>query len=230
MSGNLSTAAVIIISIFIAAAELIIFDGRCYMAVILIVALMACLPYFTSKGGRRAAPKEIWILILSALFSSAIIALGNVFSFLRPFTAVTIAAGMMFGPPAGFTCGVFSTLIFSIFSGVGSWTSFQVIALGFIGAAAGFCRFALIRGNIFIIVFSVVSSFLYSCVDLLDLIWEPGTGFSFNDYPTVILHSIKWFLLYAFADVIMLILIKRKLYRKLIRMKRRFRIFEYSRG
>lgn len=227
MNGKLSTAAVIIISAFIAAIDFILFGGVNYNIVLTITAAVSCLPYITSHGNRRAISYELRIILLLTIISALILYFFPSLSFFRPLTAITVASGIFFGAPIGYTCGVFSALAVSVLSGTGGWTVFQVILLGIIGFFGGLFSKKAYESGIFIIAFTSITSLAFSCTSVLSPIWS-AKGFDFQSYPSILRHSVKWFAVYAVSDVLVVLILKKLSGRKIERMKRRFKIFEYS--
>lgn len=228
MNGMLSTAAVIVISLIIALLDLIIFNGIHYSSVTLILTLLAFLPYIVSHGNKRAVTKELWVIIITSAFSVSGLMMCSVSEFFRPYTAVVVVSGMFFGSAVGFTCGFFSALVASLLTGTGGWTVYQVTIMGIIGFSAGLFRKKLIRGNAFIIVYTLIFSVIYSCMNILSPIWDSKDGFNFSAYAPILMHSFKWFQIYALSDIIITLIIKNLLFRKIARLKKRFRIFEYG--
>lgn len=228
MNGNISTAAVIIISAFAAAIDLILFGGIHYNIVLGILAVLGLLPYTASHGNRRAVSYELRIIIFLTIISSLDIYFCSSLAFFRPITAVTIAAGIFFGSSAGYTCGVFSALAVSLLSGTGGWTVFQVSILGIIGFFAGVFSRKCREHNVFLVILTLISSLAFSCTGVLSPIWSADKGFDFQSYPRILWHSLKWFAMYAVFDIILVLILKKLSVRKTVRMKKRFRIFEYS--
>lgn len=228
MNGKLSTAAVIIISVFAVTIDLILFGGIHYNVVLGIIAAAGILPYLTSHGNRRAVSYELRIIIMLTIISALDIYFCSSLSFIRPLTAVTIAAGIFFGAPAGYICGVFSVLVVSVLSGRGGWTVFQVCLMGIIGFFAGVLSRKARESNIFLSVLTLISAFAFSCTGVLSPIWSADKGFNLQSYPSVLRHSVKWFVVYAVSDIIVILILKKLLSRKAERIKKRFRIFEYN--
>lgn len=228
MNGKLSTAAVIIISAFTAVIDLILFGGVHYNILLGITAALSCLPYLTSHGNRRAVSYELRIIILMTVISFLDIYFCSSLSFFRPLTAVTIAAGIFFGAPAGYTCGVFSALAVSVLSVTGGYTVIQVCIMGMVGFFAGIFSRRSCESNVFLVVLTLVSSAAYSCADVVSPIWSMDNGFDFQSYPSILWHSAKWFAVYAVSDILIVLILKKLSGRKVARMKKRFKIFEYS--
>ena len=228
MNGKLSTAAVIIISAFAAAIDLILFGGIHYNIVLGIIAAAGILPYLTSHGNRRAVSYELRIGILLTSRSARGGCLCLSLSSIRPLTAVTSAAGIFFGAPAGYICGVFSVLAVSVLSGTGGWTVFQVCLMGIIGFFAGVLSRKARESNIFLSILTLISAFAFSCTGVLSPIWSVDKGFNLQSYPSILRHSVKWFIVYAVSDIIVILILNKFLSIKAERMKKRFRIFEYN--
>ena len=56
---------------------------------------------------------------------------------IKPIAAVVILAGVSFGGEVGFVTGALSAFVSNFYFGQGSWTPFQMVALGLVGFFAG---------------------------------------------------------------------------------------------
>ncbi len=225
MNGKLSTAAVIIISVFAAAADIVISGGRHYKMICGILSALAILPYITVHGNRKAVSYELRTIILTTLMSAAMLALFSDAAYFRPVTAVVIITGMLFGSPAGFTCGFFSVMLVSGFSGIGEWTVIQLLVISVAGFLSGVFSKKMVESNIFLTIFSLFCSFAFSCADIISAVDKAQSESFFSAYRPVFAVSVKWFAFYAVSDIILILLTKRLFAFKALRMKKRFKIF-----
>lgn len=229
MNGRFTVAAVIIISFFLMIINIVLFNGIYFSAISVIFALLACLTLCVSHGKGRVFSAEFKILIIITFFSVIIMLLFKSSTFFRPLTALTIVAGMYFGASAGYICGIFTVIISSFaFFGIGSWTPFQIITMGIIGFVAAIFNKIIFQKNILLMIYSGISSFLFLCVDNIQLIWTDKNGFDYTIYPSLLVDSLKYALIYAVSDILIILLLKNIFGNKLKRLKKRLRIFEYS--
>ncbi len=101
------------------------------------VVLLVILAVFISFEEGRATAHDVAII---AVLSAASIALRVAFAALpqvQPSTFIIIAAGVVYGPRAGFMVGALTALVSNFFLGHGLWTPFQMFAWGAAGATGG---------------------------------------------------------------------------------------------
>ena len=95
--------------------------------------LLVILAVFISFEEGRATAHDVAII---AVLSAASIALRVAFAALpqvQPSTFIIIAAGVVYGPRAGFMVGALTALVSNFFLGHGLWTPFQMFAWGAAG-------------------------------------------------------------------------------------------------
>lgn len=99
--------------------------------------LLVVVAVFVSFEEGRASAHEVAIV---AMLSAASIALRVAFAALpqvQPSTFIILAAGVAYGPRAGFMVGALTALVSNLFLGQGLWTPFQMFAWGAAGACGG---------------------------------------------------------------------------------------------
>jgi len=105
-----------------------------FLTAIIILVLVGV---FVSFEEGRASAHEVAII---AMLSATSIALRVAFAALpqvQPSTFIILAAGVVYGPRAGFMVGALTPLVSNFFLGHGLWTPFQMFAWGAAGASAG---------------------------------------------------------------------------------------------
>lgn len=105
-----------------------------FLTAIIILVLVGV---FISFEEGRASAHEVAII---AMLSATSIALRVAFAALpqvQPSTFIILAAGVVYGPRAGFMVGALTPLVSNFFLGHGLWTPFQMFAWGAAGASAG---------------------------------------------------------------------------------------------
>ncbi len=120
-----------------------ILKGEEYYLVSLLILVIGILGFlFSFEKGQPGVALLTVTASLCALAAASRIA----FFFLpqvKPIAAVVIIAGVAFGPEVGFVTGAVSAFVSNFYFGQGSWTPFQMFALGMIGFFAGL----LLRGS-----------------------------------------------------------------------------------
>lgn len=114
-----------------------VLKGQSYYAVSLAIILTGLVGFFLLFENGK--PGVALLTIMAALCGIAI-ASRIAFSFLpqvKPVAAIVIIAGIALGREAGFMTGAVSAFVSNFYFGQGSWTPFQMFALGFIGYLAG---------------------------------------------------------------------------------------------
>ena len=114
-----------------------IFGARRYYLAAFVFALFALLSVFLSFEKSKQNSLK---LALTAVMCALGIAGRAVFAavpFFKPVGAVTILAGLSFGPRTGFLCGALIMLISNFMFGQGPWTVFQMLGFGIMGALSG---------------------------------------------------------------------------------------------
>ncbi len=108
-----------------------------YLFISLLVLLEAMLPFFLVFEGRKPKARE---LVLLAVLCALGIAGRGVFYMvpqIKPVTALTVLAGVVFGKETGFLVGALTMFGSNLFFGQGPWTPWQMFAMGLIGFLAG---------------------------------------------------------------------------------------------
>ena len=228
MTGKLIAFVVLIMSLFVYAIENVVFGGEYYSVIAVITAVLAVMPYLASHGNRQVVTKEIQIITIMTLLSFAVFYFADSATYLRPFTAFTIAAGAYFGVPVGYLCGVASLMLYSGVTHTDPAITIQLLLIGFIGLMAGMLRGKITENKLFALLFTFISSMLFSCSGILNLLWDAEKGFMLSDYHILILDSLVWFAVYAVSDVLLYFVIRFILGKKSERMKIRYEIFEYG--
>ena len=110
---------------------------RKYYFISLLIVLETLLPFFAMFENRKAEAREIVLIsVLCALGVAGRIAFFMVPEF-KPLLAVVILSGICLGGEVGFLVGAMTAFLSNFFFGQGTWTQWQMFALGIIGFLAG---------------------------------------------------------------------------------------------
>lgn len=122
---------------------------------------------------------------------------------LKPVTALLLLIGVGFGRRIGAATGVFSAIISSILSGLGTWTIFQATAWGLIGFIGG-----LVGSSIYVLVpMGAAMSFFYGWFTNLDTFLLYVRPMTFNAFVALCIASLSFDLVHAISTSVTLLVL-----------------------
>ncbi len=207
---------------------------------LILLTLLICLGavLFVELGRGGLGPKAVALL---GVLGAAMVAL-RLPGFVAGFSAmfiVVLVAGNAFGPGFGFLLGAVGTFASGLFiGGLGPWLPFQMVAVGWVGAGAGF----LPRGSWWVRIgalaaYGFASGYLFGAVMNLwswpfvaggsALGWDPAAGTIANlrHYLTYYAAtSLAWDTFRAVGNVVLVLVLGRPLLGALDRAARRMRL------
>ena len=204
-------------------------NGRRYLFISLLVLLEIMLPFVLLFERRGPTARELVLLAaLSALAvagRTAFYALPN----FKPVLALVIVSGVALGGEGGFLVGALSMLLSNIVFGQGSWTPWQMFAMGLVGFLAGvlYRRGVLRRGRVSLSVFGAVMAIAVYGVIMnvssaftwyTELSWRSVLAYCVSGFPVDVVH--------ASATVIYLWIFGEPMLEKLDRVKVKYGILE----
>lgn len=114
-----------------------IFNDEKFKLISLLIILELLIPFFISFENKKPTVRELVIIsVICALAIAGRIVFSAIPQF-KPIVAIIIIAGICLGAEKGFLIGAISALISNITFGQGSWTPWQMLALGATGLIAG---------------------------------------------------------------------------------------------
>lgn len=162
-------------------------------------------------------------LIVCAVMA-AIAIVGRFIPIFKPIAVITILTAINLGAESGFLVGAMSILVSNFFFGQGPYTVFQMFAFGFIGLIAGYLKNYLIKNNILLMVFTILSGAIYSFImDIWTVLWY-NEGFDVNLYLMALYTAIPYTLIYITSNVIFILLFKKPFNDKFARIKLKYGI------
>lgn len=204
---------------------IVLLQSQRYNVISLIVAFLACLPFFWSFERNKSSTMALVLIAIMVAFS----VIGRVvfapIPGFKPVTAITILVALYFGPQAGFLTGALSAVISNLFFGQGPWTPFQMFAWGLTGFLAGLLRQKLVKGRFWRIWLSLYGAFAGVVYSLLTDIWlvlSFGGEWSWIRYSALILAAIPFTMLYAASNVVFLMALTKPIGDRLIRIKKKY--------
>jgi energy-coupling factor transport system substrate-specific component len=205
-----------------------LYDDQQYEVISLLIALLACLPFFIHFEKRKPNPREmVLVAVFIAIGVVSRIAFATVPGF-KPVAALTILVGIAFGPETGFMVGALTAVLSNLYFGQGPWTPFQMFAWGIIGFGAGMIfRRATARKIWFIVSYGILAGIGYSMIlDILTVLWVDKT-FVLTRYLTIVAASFPtatiW---YVISNVVFLLVLSNSTLSKLERIKKKYGLYE----
>lgn len=204
-----------------------LFDDRKYNIISLIIAFLACVPFFIGfERGKTGARELVVIAVLTALSVVGRLIFAPLPGF-KPVTAMVIITGIAYGMQAGFVTGALSAVVSNIFYGQGPWTPFQMFVWGFLGLLSGLIFKRGKKPNRFLLVLAgILGGVLFSVMmDVWSVLNFDGS-WSWSRYAALIASSLPFMAVYAASNVVFLLLLTNPFLEKLNRIKNKYGLFE----
>lgn len=114
-----------------------VLQHRKYYFISLLLVLEAITAFFLEFEKRKPKLRQIMLVAMMTAITVAGRELFYMIPNIKPVAALVILSGVSFGGEAGFLIGSMSMLVSNIFFGQGSWTPWQMFAMGMLGFLAG---------------------------------------------------------------------------------------------
>lgn len=216
----------IVIPIVLVLGVTLLKDGK-YNLISIIVALLACIPFFLSFERRKPHAREIVVIaVMSAITVAGRAAFAWIPGF-KPVTAFAAITGFKLGPEAGFLTGAVSAITSNILFGQGPWTPFQMFTWGILGYAAGLLgKTPLMKYKLTLIIYGIVAGVLFSFIMDIWTVFSYEGGFSWSRYMVAAGTALPFTIVYAVSNVIFLLLMNKPIGEKLERIKMKYGIMQ----
>lgn len=136
--------------------------GKKYYFIALLILLESMLPFFLIFEDRKPQARELVVIAVLCALGVAGRAAFFMLPQFKPVLALVILSGVAFGGETGFLVGAMTMLASNVLFGQGSWTPWQMFAMGIIGFLAGvlFRKGWLQRSRTSLCVFGALSAIL----------------------------------------------------------------------
>lgn len=202
----------------------VIFKGKHYAWISLVVALLSCVPFFWGFERHDSDTKKAVLIAVSVAVSVVGRIIFAPLPGFKPVTAVVVLVAMYFGKEAGFITGAMSAVISNFYFGQGPWTPFQMFGWGFVGLLAGALAEPLKKNRLCLMVYAVFSGVLYSCLmDVWTVLWADGY-FNISRYLAAIVSAAYFTAVYAVSNVVFLLLLAKPTGKIFGRIKKKYGI------
>lgn len=190
---------------------------------IIVVGLLGFLLCF-----EKSRPSVALLTMIAALCGVAI-ASRIAFFFLpqiKPIAAIVIIAGIAFGGEAGFVTGAVSAFVTNFYFGQGSWTPFQMFALGMIGYLAGVI-FVREKRRLPVVIYGFLSVvILYGGIVDINTIFFTAKEPTAAIVAAVYLQGLPFNVMFGISTALFLFLLYRPILNRLDRITRKYRLID----
>lgn len=213
----------LVLSLCLLGYELLIARGETYYYTSLGIILVGLVGFFLHF--EQGKPNAILLTMIASLCALAIVS-RIAFFFLpqvKPIAAVVILAGMAFGTEVGFVTGAVSAFVSNFYFGQGSWTPFQMFALGVIGALAGVLFWKKKRPDWQVMLYGFISVlFLYGGIVDLNTIFFTSQEIQLSHVVAIYAAALPFDLLFAVSTAIFLRILRKPILKRIERVQRKY--------
>lgn len=216
-----------IVALALLAYEVFVAQGENYYYVSLGILLLGLLGFF---GHFEQGRPDVMLLTMMATLCGLAIVGRIAFFFLpqvKPILAFVTLAGIAFGGEVGFITGAMSAFVSNFYFGQGSWTPFQMFAMGIIGFIAGLLFTGKNTRREIVALYG-----LGATVILYGGIVDINTIFFTSMQPTreivagVYLAALPFNLVFGISTAAFLFILYRPIIRKIERVQRKYRLID----
>ena len=193
--------------------EIIVLKGENYYLVSMAVLLIALFGFFAHFEKERPG-----VMLLTMIASLCALAIAGRIAFL---------AGVSFGGEVGFVTGALSAFVSNFYFGQGSWTPFQMVALGLVGFFAGVFFYGRESKRWLVALygfFAVV--IIYGAIVDLNTIFFTSQQLSLSVVCFVYLSGLPFNLLFGAATAGFLFCLFKPVLLRIERMVKKYRLFD----
>ena len=196
------------------------FENQKYLIISLSLSLVSL--YFFSLWTEKKSFGERRIAV-SAVMTALSVA-GRFIPVIKPVTSLVIISGMCLGCETGVITGIMTAFVSNFYFGHGPWTSFQMLAWGFIGFMSGVLS-EFIRKNRYVLLgYGLLCGIAYSFImDIWTVLWYNGS-FDLKLYLSALVSAVPYTISYAVSNVIYLYFLSGAFVKKLNRLITKYRI------
>ncbi len=218
---------VIAVPATILAGHFILQDKRFNLISILVI-LELLIPFFLSFESKKPSVRELVIIsVICALAVAGRIVFTAIPQF-KPIVAIIIITGICLGAEKGFLIGAISALVSNMYFGQGSWTPWQMLALGAMGLLAGivFNKGLLNKNRLTICIFGGIATVLiYGGIANSEyLLFLPTV--TFESIVTTYVMALPFDIIHSASTIFFLWFIAEPMIEKLERIKTKYNILK----
>lgn len=197
-------------------------SGNSYLLLCTLVIFLSMVSFMFLFDRSRIRTREI----MTVAVMSTLAVLGRVFLFFAPeikiMSAIVVISGMTLGPVCGFLVGTVAAFVSNFFFGQGSWTLWQMYALGLVGLLSGIIlKNRRDRWTVCITGFVLVFAVYGGIVNFHSLMFFTNTV-SLESAKTIYIPAIPFDFMHALTTFIFLWFFEETFDQKIGRIKRKY--------
>lgn len=201
--------------------------GKEYYFISLAIILSGIIMFLFRFESRKPSVAEL--TILAVMCSIAIVSRIAFYTFpqIKPMTAVIIITGISLGAESGFIIGALTAFVSNFYFGQGSWTPFQMFALGTVGFFAGLVFKKIPAGKISISIYGLLSTvILYGGIVDINTVFLWAGENTWNSILAVYGAGLGFNLLHGICTAVFLVLLERPILNQLTRIKIKYGLID----
>lgn len=201
-------------------------SARKYLIISLAVLVECLAAFFISFEKKKPSAKDIAVLAVLCATAVAGRELFFMFPQFKPVAAVVIISGTALGAQAGFLTGAMSMLVSNMLFGQGSWTPWQMVAMGLLGFFAGIL-FSKKRSTLALCVYSFFAvTFIYGGIMNLSSALTYTASDNLPQIAAYMLSGLPFDLIHAVSTVVFILITGEALLKKCCRIRLKFGLFQ----
>lgn len=202
-------------------------NGREYYYVSLAIIVAGVMLFLFGFEQRKPTVAEL--TIIAVMCAIAVVSRISFFVFpqVKPIAAIVIITGISLGEEAGFMTGIVSAFVSNFSFGQGTWTPFQMFALGLVGFFAGVVFRILPVNRITLSIYGLLSVVVIygGIVDINTIFYTMGENTA-NSIAWVYLKAFPMNLVFGISTVMFLVLLYKPVLSRLSRVKKKYHLME----
>lgn len=222
-------ALILLCCLFVLYYSLFYLHGKEYYLISQAIILLGVILFMLNFEKRKPTAAEL--TIVAVMCALAVVSRVSFFFLpaVKPIAAVVILTGISLGAETGFITGAVSAFVSNFYFGQGSWTPFQMFALGLVGFFAGilFRKIPVNKWSLGIYAVLSVIVLYGGIVDINTLFFYGGD----NTWQAVrAVYGAGFFmnLIFGISTAVFVLLFYKPVLNKLARLKRKLAVSEYE--
>ena len=201
-------------------------SARKYLIISLAVIVECLAAFFISFEKKKPSAKDIAVLAVLCAAAVAGRELFFMFPQFKPVAAIVIISGTALGAQAGFLTGAMSMLVSNMLFGQGSWTPWQMVAMGLLGFFAGMI-FSKKRSTSALCVYSFFAvTVIYGGIMNLSSALTYTASDNLPQIAAYMLSGLPFDLVHAVSTVVFVLITGEALLKKCCRIRLKFGLFQ----
>ncbi len=201
-----------------------------YYFIAVIILILSMIPFFVSF--ERSKPSARELTLISGLIAVAVVSRGAFYLLpqVKPIGAVVIVSGAVLGAKRGYFIGAMSMFLSNFIFSQGTWTPFQMVAMGVIGLIAGLLFNKKVNRIWMAIVGFVLCFFVYGLIVDFSSALMMTSEYTFASVSAIYLAGVPFGLIFGISTAVFLFLFGEASVKKINRIVNKYGIMGDKNG